>query len=134
MRVEEQSAFRQPERSPRSKRARSAQNRARVARFARLVQFAACAIDAAGRRGVLHSRVTRLEHSSTVARCSDPSHDSFYPRYDSARRHMIRKLKNGRYRIYSRSKKNGKRRNLGTFDSLAAAKKHERAIQFFKRA
>lgn len=47
---------------------------------------------------------------------------------------MIRKLQNGKYRIYSRSKKNGKRRNLGTFKSLAAAKKHERAIQFFKRA
>lgn len=43
---------------------------------------------------------------------------------------MIRKLKSGDYRIYSRSKnpKTGKRRNLGTFKSLAAAKKHERAI------
>jgi hypothetical protein len=48
---------------------------------------------------------------------------------------MIRKLKNGQYRIYSRKKdpRTGKRRNLGTFNSLAAAKKHERAIQFFKR-
>ena len=48
---------------------------------------------------------------------------------------MIRKLKNGQYRIYSRKKdpRTGKRRNLGTFKSLAAAKKHERAIQFFKR-
>ena len=49
---------------------------------------------------------------------------------------MIRKLKKGGYRLYSRKKdrKTGKRRNLGTFKSLAAAKKHERAVQFFKRA
>jgi hypothetical protein len=47
---------------------------------------------------------------------------------------MIRKLSSGGYRLYSRKKdKNGKRKNLGTFATLAAAKKHERAIQFFKR-
>jgi hypothetical protein len=48
---------------------------------------------------------------------------------------MIRKLADGRYRLYSRKKdrKTGKRRNLGTFGSLAAARKHERAVQFFKR-
>ncbi len=48
---------------------------------------------------------------------------------------MIRKLQSGEYRLYSRKKdKNGKRKNLGTFSSLAAAKKHERAVQYFKRA
>jgi hypothetical protein len=49
---------------------------------------------------------------------------------------MIRKLKSGGYRLYSRKKnpKTGRRRNLGTFSTLAAAKKHERAVQFFKRA
>jgi hypothetical protein len=49
---------------------------------------------------------------------------------------MIRKLKSGEFRLYSRKKdaKTGKRKNLGTFSSLAAAKKHERAVQFFKRA
>lgn len=49
---------------------------------------------------------------------------------------MIRRLKSGEYRLYSRKKnpKTGKRRNLGTFKSLEAAKKHERAVQFFKRA
>jgi hypothetical protein len=49
---------------------------------------------------------------------------------------MIRKLKSGEYRLYSRKKdpKSGKRRNLGTFASRAAAEKHERAVQFFKRA
>ena len=48
---------------------------------------------------------------------------------------MIRKLKNGRYRLYSRKKDpgTGKRRNLGTFRTRAAAQKHERAVQYFKR-
>ena len=47
---------------------------------------------------------------------------------------MIRKLKSGKYRLYSQKKdpKTGKRRNLGTFDSLAAAKKHEQEVQTFK--
>ena len=48
---------------------------------------------------------------------------------------MIRKLKSGAYRLYSRKvdSRTGKRRNLGTFGSRAAAEKHERAIQYFKR-
>jgi len=48
---------------------------------------------------------------------------------------VIRKLNDGRYRLYSRKKdpKTGKRRNLGTFSTRAAAEKHERAVQFFKR-
>jgi len=48
---------------------------------------------------------------------------------------MIRKLASGKYRLYSRTKdpRTGKRRNLGTFTSRAAAEKHERAVQFFKR-
>jgi len=47
---------------------------------------------------------------------------------------MIRKLRSGQYRLYSRKKdrKTGKRRNLGTFTSRAAAEKHERAVQYFK--
>jgi hypothetical protein len=48
---------------------------------------------------------------------------------------MITKLKSGEYRLSSRKKnpKTGKRRNLGTFTSRAAAVKHERAVQYFKR-
>jgi len=48
---------------------------------------------------------------------------------------MIRKLPSGEYRLYSQSKnpKTGKRRNLGTFPTRAAAERHERAVQFFKR-
>ena len=48
---------------------------------------------------------------------------------------MVRKLKSGQYRLYSRKRNpsTGKRRNLGTFGTLAAAKRHERAVQFFKR-
>jgi len=48
---------------------------------------------------------------------------------------MIRKLKSGEFRLYSRKKdpKTGKRRNLGTFETRAAAEKHEREVQYFKR-
>jgi hypothetical protein len=48
---------------------------------------------------------------------------------------MIRKLSSGEYRLYSRkiNPKTGKRRNLGTFKSRAAAEKHERDVQYFKR-
>jgi hypothetical protein len=48
---------------------------------------------------------------------------------------MIRKLASGEYRLYSRKKDpdTGKSRNLGTFDTKAAAQKHEREVQYFKR-
>ena len=48
---------------------------------------------------------------------------------------MIRKLPSGAYRLYSRTKnpKTGKRRNLGTFPTRAAAERHEREVEFFKR-
>jgi hypothetical protein len=48
---------------------------------------------------------------------------------------MIRKLKSGQYRLYSRKidPRTKQRRNLGTFETRAAAEKHERAVQFFKR-
>ena len=48
---------------------------------------------------------------------------------------MIRRLDSGKYRPYSRKKdpKTCKRRNLGTFGMLGAARKHERAVQYFKR-
>jgi hypothetical protein len=48
---------------------------------------------------------------------------------------VIRKLKSGKYRLYSRKKdpRTGKRKNLGTFDTREQAQKHERAVQYFKR-
>jgi len=48
---------------------------------------------------------------------------------------MIRKLTSGKYRLYSRktNPETGRKRNLGTFKSLVAAQKHERAVQYFKR-
>ena len=48
---------------------------------------------------------------------------------------MIRKLTSGQYRLYSRKQdpKTGRRHNLGTFKSRAAAEKHEKAVQYFKR-
>lgn len=47
---------------------------------------------------------------------------------------MIRKLPSGQYRLYSRKvdARTGRRRNLGTFRTRAAAEKHERAVQYFK--
>ena len=48
---------------------------------------------------------------------------------------MIRKLSSGEYRLYSparRTPRPAKCAIWGTFSSLAAAKKHERAVQFFK--
>lgn len=49
---------------------------------------------------------------------------------------MIRKLKSGEFRLYSKKKnaKTGKRRNLGTFRTRRAAEQHEKAVQYFKRA
>ena len=48
---------------------------------------------------------------------------------------MIRKLKTGEYRLYSRkvNPRTGRRRNLGTFSTKRAAQKHEREVQYFKR-
>jgi hypothetical protein len=49
---------------------------------------------------------------------------------------MIRKLPSGKFRLYSRKTdpRTGRRRNLGTFFTRAAAERHERAVQYFKRA
>jgi hypothetical protein len=48
---------------------------------------------------------------------------------------VIRKLKTGKFRLYSRKldPSTGKRRNLGTFENREAAEKHEREVQYFKR-
>jgi hypothetical protein len=47
---------------------------------------------------------------------------------------MIRKLKSGEFRIYSKHlDEKGKRKNLGTFASREKAEAHEKAIQYFKR-
>jgi len=47
--------------------------------------------------------------------------------------YVIRKMKSGEFRLYSRKKDaaTGKRRNLGT--SLERAKQHEREVQYFKK-
>lgn len=59
---------------------------------------------------------------------------TFLPRTASTSR-MIRKLKSGEFRLYSRKKNasTGKRKNLGTFSTLEQAKQHEREVQYFKR-
>ena len=44
---------------------------------------------------------------------------------------MIKKVEN-KYVLYSKSKKGGHRRRLGTFSSRGAAMKREKQIQYFK--
>jgi len=58
-----------------------------------------------------------------------------WPLQKFSQKPMIRKLKTGEYRLYSRKTdpKTKKRRNLGTFKSREAAQKHEREVQYFKR-
>jgi len=48
---------------------------------------------------------------------------------------MIRKLKSGEFRLYSRKKdpSTRKKRNLGTFATMEQAKQHEREVQYFKK-
>jgi hypothetical protein len=81
----------------------------------------------------------RLATKSPVFSYNNPFQATFYKmsRQPSVLRsvQMIRKLKSGKYRLYSEKKdpKTGKRRNLGTFNTREAAKKHEREVQFFKR-
>ena len=49
---------------------------------------------------------------------------------------MIRKLRTGEFRIYSRhaDPRTGKRKNLGTFATREKAEQHEREIQYFRRS
>jgi len=82
---------------------------------------------------------SRDEPGVRAAHTADPLHDvisdgALVPLHAQLRG-MIRKLKSGAFRLYSRKKdpRTGKRKNLGTFKTLAAAKRHERAVQFFKR-
>jgi hypothetical protein len=61
--------------------------------------------------------------------------ESGYSSWSCEPTHMIRKLNSGQYRLYSRKvdPRTKRRRNLGTFSTRAAAEKHERAVQYFKR-
>jgi hypothetical protein len=73
-----------------------------------------------------------LAARSEIWRCIGPLARGKCARYQEERC-MIRKLKSGKYRLYSRKKdEHGHRRNLGTFGSRRAAEKHERAVQYFK--
>ncbi|MEO6210690.1 MAG: hypothetical protein ABIQ10_11250, partial [Gemmatimonadaceae bacterium] len=81
-------------------------------------------------RASTRDRASRSRHGAARLACAQKTFAT-----PSDKSVMIRKLKTGEYRLYSRKKnpKTGKRRNLGTFKSRAAAGKHEKAIQFFKR-
>jgi hypothetical protein len=79
-----------------------------------------------------------LTAGSTVGSARAPARSSVSARRAGARDEegrMIRKLKSGEYRLYSRKEdpRTGRRRNLGTFKTRAAAEQHERAVQYFKR-
>ena len=89
-----------------------------------------------GRPGcILRRRNTERSCPFRVIAVRDPRSVVSYSTRDILGAPMIRKLKSGEYRLYSRKKdpKTGKRRNLGTFKTRAAAEKHEKAVQFFKR-
>ena len=66
---------------------------------------------------------------------SSPNFSGDHSTSSRSTREMIRKLPSGNYRLYSLRKdpRTGKRRNLGTFPTRAAAEKHEREVEFFKR-
>jgi hypothetical protein len=71
----------------------------------------------------------RTWHGVCKIRCLGFEH-----RNSSGEQAMIRKLKTGEFRLYSRKAdpKTGKRRNLGTFKTRDKAEQHERAVQHFK--
>jgi hypothetical protein len=71
-------------------------------------------------------------HCNFVGRATENPRERLYVWRDEA---MIRKLKSGQYRLYSRKvdAKTGRRRNLGTFSTREAAEQHEREVQYFKR-
>jgi hypothetical protein len=74
-------------------------------------------------------------YEKAARRLLEPAIGQFGSLVIARERVMIRKLSSGEYRLYSRKidPKTGKRRNLGTFKSRAAAEKHERAVQYFER-
>jgi hypothetical protein len=81
-------------------------------------------------------RDTRIPTSRWHAACATAHISQPRQRRFSGEIEMIRKLKSGEYRLYSRKKdpRTGKRRNLGTFKTRAAAERHERAVQYFKHS
>src|SRR6185369_15749581 len=91
-----------------------------------------CAGSSAASSRAMPVNATRSRRSRIAARIARGP-----PRIQLARQEddMIRKLTSGEYRLYSRKTdpKTGRRRNLGTFKSRAAAEKHEREVQYFKR-
>jgi hypothetical protein len=65
---------------------------------------------------------------------NEPEGEATWSRCGASTLDMIRKLKSGQYRLYSKKKNEaGKRRNLGTFSTKEQAEKHERDVQYFKR-
>ena len=95
----------------------------------RMIQYF---INRAG-KGLSMTRKRELEKAKRILQKKEKAQTK--GRQDKEVLDMIRKLASGDYRLYSRKKnpKTGRRRNLGTFSTRAAAEKHERAVQYFKR-
>jgi hypothetical protein len=85
-----------------------------------------------------HARIRTQPVEATGTTLASTAHRGLHhtPHPDGEEVVVIRRLASGSYRLYSRKvdPQTGKRRNLGTFFSREAALRHERQIQFFKRA
>jgi len=75
----------------------------------------------------LDTRAMQVKARYSLAPCEEPTGMA----RDKVRGRLIVGCGNSTMAIMD--EKTGKRKNLGTFDSRAAAEKHERAVQFFKR-
>ena len=73
--------------------------------------------------GQSEDRVLPLDHLESDAKIPQDGHKK-----------IVRQISEMCIRDSKKDAKTGKRKNLGTFSSQAAAKKHERAVQYFKRA
>ncbi len=84
-------------------------------------------------RTLIWATAFTFDHANPIASQSAAVDDQL--RDPCITRNMIRKLKSGQFRLYSRKKnaETGKRRNLGTFSTLVQAKQHEREVQYFKK-
>jgi hypothetical protein len=82
-----------------------------------------------------HDALAEVEDVQTDPLPENPVAPNCISCRDDVQIQMIRKLKSGDYRLYSRKKnpKTGRRRNLGTFSTRAGAMKHERDVQYFKK-
>jgi len=104
--------------------------------FSILYGVRGCAVDGIHDRSAAALRLKSLQNLSQTLDFAGAARELAGELHETSRepRIMIRKLKSGEYRLYSRKKdpRTGRRRNLGTFKSRKGAEDHERAVQYFK--